>query len=292
MKQKIISFIIAIVCVHFEMQSQNFIDETKQWAIVAHSVPDTPYHYSTFFYKFYGDSILNGKTYHKLYESNDSNQVNWSLHFPFLWYERNDSVFQYYSSTIDTLVYDFNIQEGDSFNLGNQDYMKVDSIRYLEWGGSLRKHWFFCKTNSDCSEWYRTIWIEGIGQLGLFTRSSEIGIYGAYVQLLCFYENGNLVYQNPNYNSCYVATSSKLTEDNSKKGINVFQSENGRIIIDNPDSEKGVIVFYTIDGRQINELKIESDNTRLDLKYSGMIIYKFTNLNGKTQTGKILIILP
>ena len=45
-----------------------------------------------------------------------------------------------------------------------------------------------------------------MGQLGNFTRSSEIDIIGAINQLLCFQENGNLVYQNPNFTNCYVYT--------------------------------------------------------------------------------------
>jgi hypothetical protein len=214
------SIVITLLSIQSVVYSQNFIDETKQWTILADIEYDPPYphNYVTKYFKFSGDSILNLKTYYKLYESPDSNQVNWNLNS--LWYERNDSVFQYYSPTVDILVYDFNIEENDSFHLYYQDYMKVDSIRFLDWGGSIRKHWFFCATNSNCSQSFRTIWIEGVGQLGLFTRSSEIGIAGAFVQLLCFQKNGNLLYQNPNFTSCYVHTTPVPSIYNKNEVIN------------------------------------------------------------------------
>ena len=118
-----------------------------------------------------------------------------------------------------TLIYDFNVEEGDSFHIDimySLSYMKVDSIRYLNWEGSTRKHWFFHKSNSDTSSWNRTKWIEGVGQLGLLERPSEIGISGATVKLLCFWENGNLVYHNPDFSSCYIKTSVPFISNNKE----------------------------------------------------------------------------
>jgi len=186
------SIVIALFSIKTITYSQNFIDESKQWSI-ASSEMDL-YSYSTTFYKFSGDSILNGKTYHKLYESTDSSQANWSLYS--LWYERNDSVFQRGQvcggpvlNDTTTLLYDFNIEEGDTFF-----NIKVDSIRFLEWGGSIRKFWFFGGLIT---------WIEGVGNFEHFNFSTFC-INSTWYQLLCFQENGNLVYQNPNFNSCFV----------------------------------------------------------------------------------------
>ena len=288
----LIIFMVAFFSLQPIIKAQNFIDETKQWAIVStYSMYQIPFW--TTYYKFSGDTIINGYSYHKQYMSTDSNQVNWTLSNCPLWFERNDSVFTRDPSCnvpIDTvyLVYDFNLEEGDTFPNNVYPYMIVDSIRYLEWGGSIRKHWFF-------NEWgpypYNCLtWIEGVGHLRNFNYSI-ICINSLYESLLCFQENGNIIYQNPDYNSCYFFTTSDLILSNSKF-IKVYSNNEGNIIVDNPNSEKGVIDFYSIDGRLINELKIELDNTRLDLKYSGMIIYKFANINGKTQTGKFLNVLP
>jgi hypothetical protein len=254
---------IALLNIQIVAYSQNFIDETKQWTIISHAFEGPV---STTFYKFLGDSTFNGKTYHKLYQSTDSNQTNWHLNS--LWYERNDSVFQYYTqfgSSNDTsiLVYDFNIQEGDSFPLTYQGYMKVDSIRLLEWGGTNRKHWFFHKTNnSDTSSWNRTTWIEGVGQLGLFIRCSEIDIIGAINQLLCFHENGNLVYQNPNFNSCYVNVPS-ITK--SQGLINLFPNPaTTQLTLTLPENTANAIyTLYDMQGRL--QLTGKISNTQAEL---------------------------
>jgi len=287
---------IAIILVMFQVSlfSQNFIDETKQWAIVSTQSMDTNLKHTTY-YKFSGDSIINGFTYHKLFKSTDSSQLNWSLNDCPLWFERNDSVFKLghccgYQIDTTTLVYDFNLEEGDSFPYFYNQYMFVDSIKYLEWGGSIRKFLFF---NQYGPHPYNCItWVEGVGNLENFSYSGIFCIGSVGWELLCFHEDGNLIYQNPYYNSCYIATSADIIKESSEKSVNIFQSGNGALIINNPNSEKGMIVFYSIDGRQIKELKIESENTQVDLRNSGMIIYKFTNLYGKTQTGKFLNVLP
>jgi len=84
---------VALLSIQTVMYSQNFINDTKQWAIVAQTSFDTSYDYFTSFFKFSGDTIFNGMAYHKLYRSTDSNQVNWAISS--YWWERNDSVFQY-----------------------------------------------------------------------------------------------------------------------------------------------------------------------------------------------------
>ena len=66
----------------------------------------------------------------------------------------------------------------------------------------MRKHWYFVGGENNRTK--TTVWIEGVGNINNFTRSSEAGIYGGISYILCFEENGQLVYQNPQYNDCYI----------------------------------------------------------------------------------------
>jgi hypothetical protein len=52
------------------------------------------------------------------------------------------------------------------------------------------------------------LWIEGIGFPNNPTRNSDYFLDGGFQSLLCFEEEGNLVYQYPEYNTCYVNTTS------------------------------------------------------------------------------------
>jgi hypothetical protein len=182
--------------------AQSFIDEIKQWNIVSRLFETTNYY--TSIYQFSGDSALNGKTYHKLYESTDSIQANWRLNS--LWRENNESVYTYNDlSSADDLIYDFNINVGDTFEVIDFLRMKVDSVGFKNWGETVRKCWYFSKLGGYSP--ISTVWIDGIGQMGYFIRPTEMDITGAFVELLCFHEKGNLVYQNPQYNDCYINTS-------------------------------------------------------------------------------------
>ena len=296
---------IALLSIQTVAYSQNFIDETKQWTIV--SCYDDGYYFATTFYKFSGDSILNGISYHKLYESTDSSQVIWNVNS--LWWERNDSVFQYYtqygnSNDTSILIYDFNIEEGDSFfvkfNSYYSFYMKVDSIRNIEWGGSIRKHWFFCVLNSDSSTCNSTVWIEGVGQSRLFTLSSEgCLIGGKNHQLLCF-KADNLIYQNPYfiscemqnpyYTNCYVSVPS-ITK--SKELINLFPNPATNYLtlnIDNVQLLPFNFQLYDMQGRL--QLKGKTSATQTEINVAtlprGLYVLKIIT-NQQIETKKIVL---
>jgi hypothetical protein len=244
---------IALLSIQTIMYSQNFIDETKQWSI-AYSIMDLN-SYSTTYYKFSGDSIINGNLYHKLYMSSDSNQTNWTLSYYPLWWERNDSVFQYPSYSGDSLVYDFNLEEGDSFTIDEyHNKMKVDSIRYLEFGSRIRKHWFF---NTGI------IWIEGIGERSNLNCSSGCMCSCVFI-LLCFHENDSLVYQNPNYTNCYLYTDVPSIAK-SNEFINLFPNPaTNQITLNLPENKaNAAYTLYDMQGRL--QLTGKTGNTQTEI---------------------------
>jgi hypothetical protein len=185
--------------------AQSFIDTTKIWSIVITDSGGGPSHGSktTSYFKFTGDTTINSKDYFVLCECNDVNRKIWRINS--YWREKNDSVFQFNPNTgNEDLIYDFILTENDSFLVDEQITLYVDSVRMKEWGEKVRKHWYFHKFNGNTSN--ITVWIEGVGNINNFTQSSDIDIAGAFTNLLCFTENGELVYQNPEYNSCYINT--------------------------------------------------------------------------------------
>jgi len=214
--------IIALLCFKTISYSQNFINDNKEWAVYTHLF-DSPTFYTTN-YKFLGDSNINGNIYHVLYHSSDSMQLNWTIDS--YWWERNDSVFKrcqgcgglaLNDSTI--LLYDFNIHEGDTFHIGLYDGMRVDSIRYFVWGGNIRKHWFFSLLGD--SGYVISHWVQGVGQMGVFVNSVDFPSSSTSL-LLCFHENGSLVYQNPNFTSCYYVYTDAPSIIQSNEHINLF----------------------------------------------------------------------
>jgi len=268
--------------------AQNFISENKRWTIVSIGSSEVSW-VRTSCFKFSGDTILNQRHNFKLYESEDENREKWILRT--LWFEENNNVYSYWIPTKKTtLVYDFNIVEGDSFQIDEYRTIYVDSVRILEWGGKFRKHWFF-SNHEDAffdSQKY-TVWIEGVGQTGLFTRSTENGITGAFNHLLCFSENGEQVYQNPEYNSCYVHITSATSVESQKKQIELFQLDDGNIQLKLSEETSGELFLYTIDGKQVLKMPVDQTNSTFCAPMSGILFYRFISKNYEDQSGKIVL---
>ena len=165
-----------------------------------------------------GDTFVNNLTYKKLffevigYWSNLpqsgcitcgfwSDGVFWQ---PYLFgLIREDSTKKVYCLTTwdEVMLYDFNLQVGDTFRFGNSFFSQyafvadiVDSITLMN--GEKRKH---ISLNGGYEEW-----IEGIGSTrGLFDAFCDVFLLDFGTSLLCFNENGIQKFQNPNFTNCF-----------------------------------------------------------------------------------------
>lgn len=196
----ILKYCLVAICLSMPgyLFSQNFISETKVWRIGAKIYSEPCCGYRNDAFRFRGDSTINDTTYMKLCESTDESLTNWQLFG--LWRETPDQkVYQrnYYGEEI--LMYNFSLVKNDTFRTANIT-LKVDSVLIKNWGGKLRKHWYLNPVSGD--DFHRTVWIEGVGQPNGLIHNIN-GTVGATPFLLCFSENGQLVYQNPEYNTCY-----------------------------------------------------------------------------------------
>lgn len=269
--------------------SQNFISENKEWNIVIKTGFDGIFRLKTYSFKFMGDTTLDEINCHKLYFSDDNGE-NWRSQS--FWHERNDSVFLYLPrengnilEAEDILIYNFNIQEKDSFyNHTSQDYIYVDSVRTKMWGNSERKIIYF---SSKQNAKQQTKWIQGVGNDGLIYLSSEIGSSGGTSSILCFYENGEQVYQNADYNSCFISNTGVDQFIQQPNLVETIQIENDLLEIS--ASAPGTISIFTPDGKLLQSRQIDTNKIQLSLSIKGMLIYRFTTKDGKVQTGKVQV---
>jgi hypothetical protein len=271
---------------HVAGYAQNFIDEDKQWSIVSHLFESEDYH--TKILRFSGDSAINGQTYYKLYQTTVLNQTNWTLHS--LWQEKNDSVYKYdFVTGKNRLLYDFNLEAGDTFRINEFQRLAVDSIVYRNWNGISKKHWYI----SDADDYIPKIiiWVEGVGNMECFFHPPGLGVSGAFVELLCFHENDNLLYQNPKFESCYVNVGVKEIADlDLPVSFEVLGSGNIRIVF-KEGNPTGQINFYNLSGQQILSLKtnqIDGSGTICHLPNPGIYLCNYVSSEGKTMSQKIL----
>jgi len=154
-------------------------------------------------YKFENDTIINGKSYNMIYKCHlDSTLSNWIL-----WnhnFIREDSLGGVFKLSYNTekQLYTFNLEVGDSVfaevQLGGHDiYAFVDTVDSILINGDYRKRIVF-------EEWFRETWIEGIGSIQSTIEPFANRHHTCTDDLLCVDDNGILIYQNQEWNDCYI----------------------------------------------------------------------------------------
>lgn len=210
MKKGFVLIIITIwAMTSFSQDYYPLIEENRSWNVIEATLdggwPWTVT-YSTITYKLIGDTIIDAKSYFKLYESHDKNPATWNL-----WrYMREDNEkkiwFRMNSDDDEVLMYDFGVQQGDTVYVGLEVAwevpLTVDSIGTIEINGSGRTIVYLSDLYLDYSE----TWIEGIGSSKGICWSGSSDIVGGWYEYLCMSDDDELVYRNPNYGSCYLIT--------------------------------------------------------------------------------------
>ena len=104
----------------------------------------------------------------------------------------------------EVLLYDFNLSVGDTVSVGWSDYqLIVLEESQVQVNGTTRRQlglamYFADGTIGEIEEY----WIEGVGSTYGFLNSGYEGWVGAFVYLLCYHENGNLIWDNEEFDDC------------------------------------------------------------------------------------------
>lgn len=268
------AIVVIIICMWtlttFSQDNYPLIQENKTWNILAVTlVGPFPWNtsYSTLTYEFFGDTTIDSQTYLKLYESNKENPLNWNL-WGYMREENKKVWLKFVPESPEILMYDFNAMAGDTLLVGLQGQynvpLVVDSIGLIEINGTdrIKYHLSFYD--------YTETWIDGIGSSSGMCYSGTSTITGGWYELLCMSENEELMYQNPDYESCYLVT--KVNEiDNPKFQIYPNPTKD-QLTIRNIYNEKiESITLSNANGQVIKHFN--SKNTQFDISDISSGIY-------------------
>ena len=129
------------------------------------------------------------------------------------------------------------------------------------------------------------IWIEGIGSdLGLL-YSESAGICGAYYRTLCFHQNDELIWQNPNYDDC---TFDAVGENTGVKKVLYPNPTRGTIRIE-AENIRHVTIYNNL-GEIIFETETSDNTFEYDFsdKRTGLYIIKVRMNDGAEFTERIV----
>ena len=234
---------------------------------------------------FSGDTIINDVRYAKLMGTTDGD----APHLFSLLREDNGKVWERLNNQREILLYDFTANVGDTLWCGlwadEYHYNIVDSISIEHIGGVDRKKFWFGLEYG----WFGTaateIWIEGIGSdLGLL-YSGSASISGAYYNTLCFHQNDELIWQNPNYDDC---TFDAVGENIGVKMVLYPNPTKGTIKIEAENIQN--VSIYNYFGEIIFETETSGNTFEYDFsdKKSGLYIIKVRMSDGSEFTERIV----
>lgn len=282
--KKFLIFICFFAVITSDCFSQlKIIDSSKDqmWYIVRTTgfYPPFDFQYMTTVLKLRDFVINNESSYATVLETADSSFTDWKILGQIS--ESNHQVFfNPISSDSLYLIYDFNLRPFSTFNLSEIQHsityqILVENIDTVLMGGENRKRITFKGINE--------VWIEGIGSLqGLLHKG--YGISGAKYELGCYTENGNIIFHNPTYPTCFYTTDIKTSNDYSKtlivvKGkISVLQKMGARFQL------------FDISGVKILDRSIVSNfcSINTDMLQSGVYLFRLAALDSHI-IGKLII---
>ena len=194
---KTILIIIATACSLTGLMAQTLeplLDTTKRWTDISFSTAKDIKAGHTSTYKLSGMVEISGQDYFKLWVSERDLQVqNWLLKGYIRETPEGKVYLKELNQNMETLLYDFGMQAGDSLVYNEYQRIYIDSVAFHEFAGETRKFLY-------CHNLYypelATI-VEGIGAIDLgFINILYIGLIGAENHLLCFEQNNELLYHN------------------------------------------------------------------------------------------------
>ena len=104
----------------------------------------------------------------------------------------------------EALLYDFNLNVGDTVTVNwmGQQLMVMEESE-VEVNGTMRRQlglgaYSIGYPPTEVDEY----WIEGVGSTFGFLNSGSEGMGGAFITLLCYHENGNLIWDNEEFDDC------------------------------------------------------------------------------------------
>jgi len=219
MKKEIIlsGFIYCLVLqINAQTNNNTIVNDNSAWATLSYIALDDSGNALTQYHFFDGDSIFNEKTYKKIFYYRDEQHTE--RFFAGLIREENLKTYcvPFYIGLENFLeervLYNFSLEQGDTFEypIG---YSETETLYVLQSDSVLinneqKKRLIIVPENNI--NWVIDTIIENVGSLHGLLYPLDYMVPGAFHELLCYFQNEELIYQNPKRSECYY---DKLTSE-------------------------------------------------------------------------------
>lgn len=257
-----------------------FLDSTNIWTEVQYYTLG----YETFKITISAESMVyNDKTYYEMLYSLDEEAETWQNTWNFLRYE-DQKLYQGYPAG-ELLIFDYSLEVNDTLYPDSGPIYLVTGIdSVLLSNGEKRKR---LHTQCPFGSWGDMIiyWIEGMpSSAGLFDHHS-ICAADAGSALLCIWKSNELLYSNPDQDSCWLVAvaTSDIEQSNIRINSNPVES---RLDISDPDQQVLEVSVYDFTGLLI--YRGEDLSINMESAPPGYYMVTFKLKSGHFTTHKIL----
>ena len=245
------------------MKAQDYhpiVEDGKQWNVLFSYPwsPPEPQHKYTDIYKIEGDTLVDGMSYKVMYTTRNEDLTGWNC-WGFIRETEDGQVFSRRPSTSDEqLLYDFSMEVGDTICMCDHGFYEccmvvIEKGEILVNGEPRQQIVLEYPFGSGAEE----VWIEGIGSLYGIIDSGSLFLMGGSTDLLCYYEDGDLIWQNTTlgYNECYIVNPSQQGDLVITPNVLTFESF--------PESQTIHLINQTDHPVTISDIDIQPDNNML-----------------------------
>ena len=232
-----------------------------------------------------GDTIIGNVRYLKIMGTVNNGNPNL---FTVLREEGGKVWKRHLNTSEETLLYDFTASVGDTLCFGEPGASFVlDSISMVQIGDvDRRKFWFGLEYDGSGNPRAKETWVEGIGSDYGLLWSGYWRIPDGWHCLLCFHQNGELVWQNPEYNTCSYPYDA--VEENKDFGISVYPNPGNNTLNICTTLQNACVEVYDMNGRMVHNHEITENVTAINTKNwcDGVYLWKVIANGKETESGK------
>lgn len=284
---KYFAFIFCCLLPLIKSYGQNLLSQENRWN-VTNNVWWQGLNTTTKSFRLDDTTTINGKEYLRVLESNDSLNINWNSTNIFLRQDSSSKVFIYQFGE-ERVLYDFNLELGDTFTVNDYCYLMVNNIdSVLLLNGEYAKK-LTLMTNEDPSG-IEINWLEGIGSDQGLTGYFTCGASNSFTELICFRKNEELLYPAEGL-TCYInVTSVEDINDKSYFKINPTLVKSKLKVTSSEKFLNKELKLFSYTGQLMVSIYVESLEFQIDISHlqDGIYFLSIADKDGIIYTKSIV----
>lgn len=248
-----------------------------------------------------GDTLIDGELYKKVLRKLSSETQYWHGSMEYDLYgiikeEESGKVFyKPKEQEVEYLLYDFGMNVNDTAvmywcqNPNCEVHVRIDSIATQHIAGAERRV-FYVSSKDSFSDWrWLNTWVEGIGATeGLLYSCHVVSAGGiTFHELLCYHVDGELVWQNPIYNTCLIDNYDGIQDNTVGFSVQVYPNPaKDKVVIEGLETSE--VQFYNALGQMVKTVR---DTNEIDLSglVEGVYLLRITDAEGRNRTTRVVV---